>query len=121
MLRVDNRYRVEWLPAAKEVEWIQYGGLLAPVSLETTATAYVADLTINAVPQGAGASVACTVAIRNAGAAERDAVLRIGIAGQDAAARSLPVKLPAGTSVHNVSLALDHANKWSPDSPALYR
>lgn len=59
VLRVDNRPRLTWLPAAKQIEWIQYGGILEPVTLETSARTYISDLTINAVPDGAGASVSC--------------------------------------------------------------
>ena len=121
VLRVDNVPRIEWLPAAKDIEWIQYGGLLAPVTLETTASVHVADLTINAVPQGSGASVSCTVAVRNSGPAERDVVLRVGVTGEEASWRSIPLKLAAGTtSVQNVSLSLENARRWSPESPSLY-
>ena len=35
VLRVDNRPRIDWLPAAKQIEWVQYGGILQPVRLET--------------------------------------------------------------------------------------
>src|SRR3954453_846881 len=34
VLRVDNRPRLTWLPGAKQIEWIQYGGILEPVTLE---------------------------------------------------------------------------------------
>ncbi len=121
VLRVDNVPRLEWLPAAKDIEWILYGGLLAPVSLETTAAIYVADLTINAVPQGSGASVACTVAVRNSEPAERDVVLRVGIPNDEASWRSIPLKLAAAaTSIQNVSLSIENAKRWSPESPSLY-
>ena len=36
VLRVDNRPRIDWLPAAKQIEWVQYGGILQPVRLEST-------------------------------------------------------------------------------------
>lgn len=121
VLRVDNKPRIEWLPAAKEIEWVQYGGLLAPVTLETAGAVHIADLAINAVPHGSGASIECAVEVRNAGPAERNVTLRIGVSGEKASWRSIPLKIPATTTaVENVTLSLERAKPWSPDSPFLY-
>ena len=54
VLRVDNRPRLTWLPGAKQIESIQYGGILEPVTLETSSRIYRSDLTVDAVPEGAG-------------------------------------------------------------------
>ena len=54
VLRVDNRPRIDWLPAAKQIEWVQYGGILQPVRLETRGKIAMANLAIRAVPQGVG-------------------------------------------------------------------
>ncbi len=121
VLRVDNRPRLDWLPAAKEIEWVQYGGVLAPVLLETTAAVFIADLSIQAVPRNAGASIACTVVVRNMEAGDQELVLRLGIPGLEASYRTVPLKLPSeSTSVQNASLWLARANCWSPESPFLY-
>jgi beta-glucuronidase len=121
VLRVDNKPRLEWLPAAKEIEWVQYGGLIAPVTLETTATVHIADLAINAVPQGSGASIECALEVRNAGQAERSVTLRIGVSGEKDSWLSIPLKLAAlTTSTPRASLSLEHARPWSPESPFLY-
>ena len=121
VLRVDNRPRLTWLPGAKQIEWIQYGGILEPVTLETSAKIYISDLTINAVPAGAGASIACAVEITSREAAEKDVVLRVGIAGDPQSARSVKLKVAPGVkSVENIALALKRANAWSPDTPFLY-
>ena len=77
MLRVDNRPRLTWLPGAKQIEWIQYGGILEPVTLESSARIYISDLTVNAVPDGAGASVTCSVEITSSEAGEKEVALRI--------------------------------------------
>lgn len=63
VLRVDNRSRLDWLPASRNIEWMQYGGILQPVVLETTANAYLAGVTIHAVPEGSGAIVDCEVEV----------------------------------------------------------
>ena len=50
VLRVDNRPRIDWLPAAKQIEWVQYGGILQPVRVESKGPIFLSDLAIRAVP-----------------------------------------------------------------------
>ena len=122
VLRVDNKARLSWLPGAKQIEWIQYGGILEPVSLETSAKVYISDLTINAVPEGAGASIDCAVEISNAEASGHDVLLRVAVAGNPRAVKSVRLKLaPGAKTVERVSLSLEQANPWSPERPFLYR
>ncbi len=121
VLRVDNRPRLTWLPGAKQIEWIQYGGILEPVTLETSAKVYISDLTINAVPDGSGASVACKVKVTSIADAESDATLRVLIEGSPQSARSVRLKIPPGAAVvETISLSLPNANPWSPENPFLY-
>src|SRR4051812_44470367 len=90
VLRVDNRPRIEWMPAGKQIEWVQYGGILQPVRLETKNKTAIADLTIRAVPQGAGASISCRFEVES----HEDAghlVLRAGVEGFEGAARQVAV------------------------------
>ena len=117
VLRVDNQPRIDWLPAAKEIEWVQYGGILQPVRVETRSKTAIANLAIRAVPQGAGASVTCIVEIESE-ASVRGLLLRIRAGGAE---QSLAVETRAGqTSRHQVSLAVERAANWSPGSPALH-
>ena len=121
VLRVDNRPRLTWLPGAKQIEWIQYGGILEPVTLESSARVYISDLTINAVPDGPGASIDCRFAITSHETAEKEAVLVVSVTGDRRAVRRVPLKIaPGATSVETVSLTLASANRWSPDHPFLY-
>ena len=121
VLRVDNRPRLEWLPAARQIEWVQYGGLLAPVTLETTGTVHIADLAVSAVPQGPGASIECTVEVSNAEPAARQITLRIGVSEEKSSWRSIPLTIAAtATAVRKVSLSMQNARPWSPQSPFLY-
>ncbi len=119
VLRVDNRARVEWLPGASEIEWVQYGGILAPVYLEAVSPIEIADVTVTAAPQGPGASIRVRAEIHNATEQQQEVVLRAEISGRTS--KELPLQLaPGSTSVHDVELSLDRATPWSPDSPVLY-
>jgi beta-glucuronidase len=122
VLRVDNRPRLTWLPGAKQIEWIQYGGILEPVTLETSPKTYISDLAINAVPDGAGASVSCLIEITSREEQEKEVTLRVAVAGDPMPRAPLRVKIaPGTTSVQQVSISLAKANRWSPDTPFLYR
>ena len=121
VLRADNRPRLTWLPGAKQIEWIQYGGILEPVTLETSAKVYISDLTIRAIPEGSGASITCAVEITSRGTAEQDAALRLHVAGEPQSLKSASLKIPpGGKAVANIPLSLSRANPWSPDRPVLY-
>jgi beta-glucuronidase len=120
VVRADNRPRIEWPPAAQEIEWVQYGGILQPVQVETRGTTFLSELKIRAVPDGEGATVSCKVEVT----ARQDAgevVLRLGVAGFDSTARAISVTTRTGaTSHHDVDLRLARAGAWSPESPVLY-
>ena len=121
VLRVDNRPRLAWLPGAKQIEWVQYGGILEPVTLETSAKVYISDLAVTAVPAGSGASISCAVEVASGDAAENDTVLRVAVAGQPQSAKSVKLRVPPGAkSMEKVSLSLKEASPWSPDQPFLY-
>jgi len=119
VIRVDNRPRIEWLPAAKQIEWVQYGGILQPVRVETMDPVFVSDLEIRAVPKGGGASVSCTVEI----VAREDAgeiTLRLAVRGDERSPVTLSIAPRAGTtSRHAMTLMLEQAATWSPESPAM--
>ena len=118
VLRVDNKARLSWLPGAKQIEWIQYGGILEPVALETSATVYISDLTINAVPEGAGASIHCAAEITSQEATAKEIVLRLGVAGHPQSVKSVTLKVaPGSKSAENVVVSLKTANPWSPEKP----
>jgi beta-galactosidase/beta-glucuronidase len=117
VLRVDNRPRIDWLPAAKEIEWVQYGGILQPVRIETRSKTAIANLAIRAVPQGSGATVTCRVEVE-AENDTRNLLLRISVPGREQTLSLTP--RPGQTSRHEVTLAMDRAEPWSPNSPTLH-
>ena len=120
VLRVDNRPRIEWPPAAKQIEWVQYGGILQPVRVESKALISISDLAVRAVPDGDGASIACTVEL-NGRVDPEDLILRLAVLGQRALGATLSVATRTGTSSrHELTLKLAQAKTWSPESPNLY-
>jgi beta-galactosidase/beta-glucuronidase len=120
VLRVDNRPRLEWLPGAKQIEWVQYGGIVQPVLLITTPAVGISDLRIDAFPGGEGAHITCTTSLRNSGAVDQEVLLRLSVAGQRAS-RSIKLVAKAGnTTVAQTEIDLDRAKAWSPASPFLY-
>ena len=103
VLRVDNRPRIDWLPAAKQIEWVQYGGILQPVRVETTERIFLSDLAIQAIPKGEGASVSCSIALNNSEEADAsDVVLKISILGGEHSEQTSPLaqaSVPASVSM----------------------
>jgi beta-galactosidase/beta-glucuronidase len=129
VMRVDNQPRIHWLPAAKQIEWVQYGGILQPVRVESHGAIFLSGLTIHAVPSGEGASVTCTATLdTRAGADATGVVARFGVFDSAPAEAALPLaqaSAPAtraggGTARPEVILTLANATPWSPGSPVLY-
>lgn len=118
-LRVDNRPRIDWLPAAKEIEWVQYGGILQPVRVESRNRTAIANLAIQAKPAGAGAGAAVTSIVEvESDEALSDLILRISVPRRE---RTLAIKTdPRQVARHEIALTMEHAEPWSPAAPALY-
>ncbi|MCX6620386.1 MAG: beta galactosidase jelly roll domain-containing protein [Acidobacteria bacterium] len=115
MLRVDNRPRLEWLPASRNIEWFQYGGILEPVLLETMSQTWLDDVTITATPRGDGATIDCAVQV--ASRSPQPGNLEV-------TAEVRELKSTARAAVHAASARLilnpEHASAWSPRMPTLY-
>jgi len=112
VLRVDNRPRLEWLPASKRIEWIQYGGILGPVAIESADPAHISSVAITAP----GPEVRCRVAID--APAEQNLMLKAVMPGASATA-----KVQAGgttPSFHELTLLPQGAARWSPEAPRMH-
>lgn len=120
VLRVDNRPRLEWPPGAKQIEWMQFGGILEPVTLETRGRIYLSDVTVRAVPRGSGAAAECLIEITSAETAEQTVSLRVAVDGVPQAVQETSVQAPPGVSSHRFALAWDRARRWSPHTPNRY-
>src|SRR5262252_1751054 len=69
VVRVENGARWNWLPGAEVVEWVQYGGLLEPVELLTTAPAHLSRASLLAEPTGRDGVVKVAIDVDNAASA----------------------------------------------------
>ena len=122
VLRVDNKARIEWLPAAKQVEWIQYGGILQPVKLVSTSHAYIEDLIVRSDLADGKAQINCIAAVVNESDAASEMELEIELSnGGDITKKSEKLFCkPNDTTKLSVAISIDHPKLWSPESPALY-
>jgi beta-galactosidase/beta-glucuronidase len=122
VIRVDNKPRIEWLPASKQIEWIQYGGILEPVKLVSKSHCYIDDFIITTKPDKGGAQISCIVRIANENDTNSEMELNIGISGSTGNTnKSMKVQCkPKGIINVNVNLTMDHPDLWSPDNPVLY-
>ena len=115
ILRVDNRPRLEWLPAARNIEWVQYGGILEPVTLVTLDTAYIDDVTLRTT----STTIDCTVILHSRRPAPEPAVVQLTIPELHATARA-SVQIQPGANTVRLRIEAPHAKHWSPESPTLY-
>src|SRR5439155_12686791 len=121
VVRVDNTAKVKWLPGAKKIEWMLYGGILESVTLETRSTVFISDLTVRAIPNGPGATVDCEVEITSFASAAKNISVRAHIA--DVAQPPVAAKLriaPGAKVMQGFSISLPKADLWSPEKPRLY-
>ncbi len=121
-IRVDNRLRPGWLPAARQVEWVQYGGILQPVQLLFRQSLHLGEAEVYARPAEGGAEVFCRVTVDNDGTSDREVSLRARVAGQEENTGKVMKGLcPAGEGMSfTFSLTMPGAIPWSPGDPQLY-
>jgi len=118
VVRVENGVRYDWLPGTTTVEWVQYGGLLEPVELLTTARTFLSHVAIDARPDGGDAHVRVTVEVESAVDTTFAGRVRVEAGGQRAEA---PVHVgPRKAGEATLELAIPRAKPWSPEQPALH-
>jgi beta-galactosidase/beta-glucuronidase len=128
VIRVDNRPQVDWLPAAKMIEWVQYGGILQPVRVESKGRAFLSDLGIRAVPAGEGAAVSCTAQLHGPEDVPASGfVFKVEVLAREHGTGAGALGRASAPAVHDVrgsrtevSLTVGKATAWSPESPVLY-
>jgi len=121
-VRVDNVPRIEWLPGARAIEWVLYGGILQPVLLLTTASVYISDLKIIATPERQGAILTCEVQVTNSGFTEFCGMVtfRIPSICSSSIGGAEIVCKPRAKTVASTIVNMPYAERWSPESPVLY-
>ena len=119
VVRVENGTRYDWLPGMEIVEWVQYGGLLEPVELLTTAPAYLRNVAIRAAPVARGAGdVRAVVEIGNTAPVPFAGRVRLEVEGRAVEAEARVAA--RGTATATLALSLPDARLWSPETPSLY-
>jgi len=122
VIRVDNKPRINWLPASKQIEWVQYGGILQPVEIIETDSVYVDDVTINTVYENNNSEINCLVKITNKKKLPSLINLSLSIplgAGHIEKKINLHCAASSDTSVV-IQLNMERAKLWSPETPNLY-
>lgn len=118
VVRVENGTRYDWLPGSTTVEWVQYGGLLEPVELLTTAPAHVTNVSIRATPRGADGRVSVQLEIENSSDAPFAGRVRFE-AGGHAVHGNVRIE-PKATATVALDLVLSKVRLWSLETPSLY-
>ncbi|WP_018616923.1 glycoside hydrolase family 2 protein [Segetibacter koreensis] len=122
VVRVDNKPRIEWLPAARQIEWIQYGGILDTVELLSTDHVFVEDMIIKTTHKKEVATINCVVNIfsESNGAPALDLDISI-LRDKIISSKKVKVNLKSNqrTSI-SVDLVITNPQLWSPETPVLY-
>lgn len=121
VIRTDNAPRHEWLPGSLVIEWVQYGGILQPVSLLGTNPCYISDMAIHALPEGTGAHVECEIELTNCAVTDFTGNICILASIEGDFSQNVEVICPKSSkTVKRVSLNIPFIKKWELDSPVLY-
>ncbi len=122
VVRVDNKPRIEWLPGGKQIEWIQYGGILEPVKLIGTSQMYIDDFTVTTDLVNGKARLSCVASVINETGAASEKELEIELArGNEVIRKNARVQCGAGDSTTvRVDVGIDRPELWSPETPVLY-
>ena len=118
VVKVDNKPRIEWLPAGKQIEWIQYGGILEPVKLVSTPHIYIEDFTVVTNPLKEGADIDFQISVPNETDTKSEIEIKVEISAVNTTSTAI-IDAKDTTTIH-VLVHLDKVELWSPDSPKLY-
>lgn len=122
VVRVDNRASIERLPAAEQIEWIQYGGIIEPVKVISKSPVYIDDLIVRTKSIDNGPRIACVITVANETDRVFDGDVHLEISGDNTLAqRTLKVRCEPGEKTRlELDLDLGDAKLWSPGTPVLY-
>ncbi|WP_158560328.1 glycoside hydrolase family 2 protein [Paenibacillus contaminans] len=123
VLRTDNRHREEWLPGGPVVEWVQYGGILQKVTLESRGKRHLASLRVHtAMASGDKALLVCQMEIANRTAEPFHGTIMLELPAENRTiASEHAVSCPPDESAFfRFEIEVEGAKLWSLESPSLY-
>ncbi|MBP1992264.1 glycoside hydrolase family 2 protein [Paenibacillus eucommiae] len=122
VIYVDNEPKSNWLPGNSVIEWIQYGGILRPVSLITSHLSYISNLAISTSIHENGGRVRLDIMLTNASSLPFSGEINVQIPTAEAiySAQSQVTCQGDGSETSHVLIDMPHAQYWSPDHPKLY-
>jgi len=123
VLRTDNRHKEEWLPGGPVVEWVQYGGILQKVTLESSSKQYLSSVRVHTEQlTDEKAVLVCETEIRNQSDLQLEGKLQIDLPLEDRILSSEHAVLcqPNDSIRIRFELEVQGAEQWSLENPALY-
>jgi len=123
VLRTDNRHKEEWLPGGPIVEWVQYGGILQKVTLQSSSKQYLSSVRVHTEQLTVEKAILlCETEIRNQSGLHLEGKLQIDLLIED---RSLSsehaVSCKPNDSIRiRFELEVQGAEQWSLENPTLY-
>ena len=122
VIRVDNKPRINWLPASKQIEWVQYGGILQPVELIALDSVFIADNHIQTKVLDKQAEILFGLKINNRSHKNRDIHIIVTISDKSTnVSQIIGLQCQSNEITRKtIKMTVDNARLWSPESPNLY-
>ena len=125
VIRVDNVPKEHWLPGGLLIEWMQYGGLIQPVTIESKSMCMIDDCTVQAIPYQLGehAEVNCVIKLSQSGMEPFEGELQADIVIHNkkySAYIEVAVQPGQQQQEYKLTIATGAVELWSPDTPYLY-
>ncbi|MBP1993858.1 glycoside hydrolase family 2 protein [Paenibacillus eucommiae] len=123
VMRVDNRHREEWLPGGPVVEWVQYGGILQKVTIDSIGFQHVSSLQIRtAMGEADKAVVICEMEIANRTDTSLEGIVQLELPEEKQTIISEHAVQcgPNESTIVQFEIEVSNAELWSLESPYLY-
>ncbi len=121
VIRVDNKPRLEWLPGAIKIEWVQYGGILQNIEVIQKNKISIADVTIKTKLNNKDAKINSTIKISNRSNKPQNLSLIVKLKNENKFTKKVNIHCPSDTIIFaKVQFTIKNAELWSTNRPNLY-
>ncbi len=121
VIRVDNKPRLEWLPGAVKIEWVQYGGILQNIEVIQKNKISISDATIKTTLNGKNANINSAIKISNRLNETQILSLIVKLKNENKFTKEVNIHCPPDTTIFaNVQFTVEDAELWSTKHPKLY-